>query len=338
MAHELPRPCLRLLSAQCGVIASWQAEAAGISGRHMRNLELSGRWQRLYFGVYAAFTGQPPRSAGLWAAVLRAGPRAILSHETAAELDGLSDKPSKVIHVTVRSEQHRLPVAGVVIHRSSRSIAFKQQRPLPPRTATEETVLDLADAAASFDTVVSLVARACQGGLTTPFLLADSLQLRARARWRGELRQALMDVAEGVHSPLEYRYLHGVERAHGLPRPDRQAEADRHPGRIFRDIHYRRYRVAVELDGTASHPDERRWQDKRRDNAAAADGIFTLRYGWADITERPCETAREIATVLARGGWPGTIRRCGPECRCSPGDAGPAAAAERNGVGPGCRC
>jgi|HubBroStandDraft_2_1064218.scaffolds.fasta_scaffold124016_1 hypothetical protein len=338
MAQELPRPCLRLLSAQCGVIASWQAEAAGISGRHMRNLELSGRWQRLYFGVYAAFTGQPPRSAGLWAAVLRAGPRAILSHETAAELDGLSDKPSKVIHVTVRSEQHRQPVSGVVIHRSSRSIAFKQQRPLPPRTATEETVLDLADAAASFDTVVSLVARACQGGLTTPFLLADSLQLRARARWRGELRQALMDVAEGVHSPLEYRYLHGVERAHGLPRPDRQAEADRHPGRIFRDIHYRRYRVAVELDGTASHPDERRWQDKRRDNAAAADGIFTLRYGWADITERPCETAREIATVLARGGWPGTIRRCGPECRCSPGDAGPAAAAERNGVGPGCRC
>ena len=122
-------------------------------------------------------------------------------------------------------------------------------------------------------------------------------------------------MAEGVHSPLEYRYLHGVERAHGLPRPDRQAEADRHPGRIFRDIHYRRYRVAVELDGTASHPDEQRWQDKRRDNAAAADGIFTLRYGWADVTERPCETAREIATVLARGGWPGTLRRCGPGCR-----------------------
>jgi len=316
MAHELPRPCLQLLSAQCGVIASWQAEAAGISGRRMRNLELSGRWRRLHFGVYATFTGQPPRPAVLWAAVLRAGPRAILSHETAAELDGLSDKPGKTIHVTVRSAQHRQPVPGMVIHRSSRSIAFKQQRPLPPRTATEETVLDLADAAASFDTVVWLVARACQRGLTTPFLVADSLQLRARARWRGELRQALLDVAEGVHSPLEYRYLHDVERAHGLPPPDRQAEADRHPGRIFRDIHYRRYRVAVELDGTASHPDEQRWQDKRRDNAAAADGIFTLRYGWADVTERPCETAREIAAVLAKGGWPGVLRRCGPKCRC----------------------
>jgi hypothetical protein len=282
----------------------------------MLDLERSGRWQRLHFGVYAAFTGQPPRLAVLWAAVLRAGPRAILSHETAAELDGLAEKPGKLVHLTVPYSQRLQPVPGMVIHRSSRSMAFKQQRPLPPQTATEETVLDLADAAASFDTVVWLVARACQRGLTTPFLLADSLQLRARARWRGELRQALLDVAEGVHSPLEYRYLHGVERAHGLPCPDRQAEADRHPGRIFRDIHYRKYRVAVELDGTASHPDEQRWQDKRRDNAAAADGIFTLRYGWADVTERPCETAREIATVLARGGWPGTLRRCGPECRC----------------------
>jgi hypothetical protein len=315
MAQQLPRPCLRLLSSQCGVIASWQASAAGISGHHMLDLERSGRWRRLHFGVYAAFTGQPSRPAVLWAAVLRAGPRAILSHETAAELDGLVDKPSKLVHLTVPYSQRLQSVPGMVVHRSSRSMAFKQQRPLPPRTATEETVLDLADAAASFDTVVWLVARACQRGLTTPFLLADSLQRRARARWRSELRQALQDVAEGVHSPLEYRYLHGVERAHGLPRPDRQAEADRRPGRIFRDIHYRKYRVAVELDGTASHPDEQRWQDKRRDNAAAADGIFTLRYGWADVTERPCETAREIATVLARGGWPGTIRRCGPECR-----------------------
>ncbi|HTZ27679.1 MAG TPA: hypothetical protein VMC83_27020 [Streptosporangiaceae bacterium] len=316
MAQQLPKPCLQLLSRQCGVIASWQAGAAGVTGWRMRDLERRGRWQRLHYGVYAAFTGQPSRPAVLWAAALRAGPRALLSHETAAELDGLLDKPSRQIHLTVPYSLHLKPVPGIVVHRSSRSIAFKRQRPLPPRTATEETVLDLAEAAASFDTVVWLVARACQRRLTTPFLLADSLQRRARARWRCELRQALLDVADGVRSPLEYRYVHGVERAHGLPHPDRQAEAVRHGTRIFRDIHYRKYRVAVELDGAASHPDEQRWQDKRRDNAAAADGIVTLRYGWADVTERPCETAREIAAVLAKGGWPGTPRRCGPQCRC----------------------
>jgi hypothetical protein len=316
MTRQLPKPCLRLLASQCGVIASWQAQVAGITGRHMQDLERSGRWRRLHFGVYAAFTGQPPRTAVLWAAVLRAGPRAILSHETAAELDRLVDQPSKLVHLTVPYSQRLQPVPGMVIHRSSRSIAFKQERPFPPQTATEETVLDLAEAAVSFDTVVALVARACQRGLITPFLLGEALQLRARARWRGQLTDALRDVADGAHSVLEYRYIHGVERAHGLPHPDRQAQAVRHGARIFRDIHYRRYRVTVELDGTASHPDEQRWQDKRRDNAAAADGIFTLRYGWADVTERPCETAREIATVLAKGGWTGTLRRCGTGCQC----------------------
>jgi hypothetical protein len=280
----------------------------------MRDLVRSGRWQRLGTGVYAAFTGKPPRAAVLWAAVLRCGPAALLSHESAAELDGLLGRTAKLIHVTVPAAQHRPPVAGIALHRSSRSIGFKQERGLPPRTNTEETVLDLAQAAAGFDEVVALIARACQLRLTTPFLLDDTLQQRAKARWRTEISEALRDGFDGVHSLLEYRYIRDVERPHGLPRPDRQAQADQHGSRIFRDIHYRAYRLAIELDGKASHPDEQRWRDTRRDNAAAAEGITTLRYGWADVTEHPCQTARQIATVLASGGWRGTLRRCGPAC------------------------
>src|SRR6202034_680872 len=91
MQQQLPDQCLRLLSRQCGVIAGLQAEAGEVSGRQMENLIRYKRWQRFHRGVYAAFTGDPPRAAMLWAAVLRAGSRAILSHETAAELDGLLD-------------------------------------------------------------------------------------------------------------------------------------------------------------------------------------------------------------------------------------------------------
>jgi hypothetical protein len=304
---------VQLLSRQCGVIASWQAEAAGTSSRHMQDLVRWGRWQRVHHGVYAAFTGEPPRSALLWAAVLRAGPHAILSHETAAELDGLNGR-SRLIHVTVPEPQHIRSVAGIIVHRTSRSIGYKQQRRLPPRTSTEETLLDLALVAASFDEVVALIARACQLRLTTPFLLDDTLRQRAKARWRGEITRALSDGFDGVHSLLEYRYVRDVERPHGLPRPDRQAQADQDGARIFRDIHYRAYRLAIELDGRASHPDEQRWRDTRRDNAAAAEGITTLRYGWADVTEHPCQTARQIAAALASRGWRGTLRPCGPAC------------------------
>jgi very-short-patch-repair endonuclease len=315
VGKQLPDRCLRLLSRQCGVIANWQAEAAGISGRDVQDLLRSQRWQRLHFGVYAAFTGQPPREASLWAAALRAGPRSILSHETAAELDGLLIRRSKEIHITVPHPQHRPAVAGIVVHRSSRAIAIRPEWRLPPRTMPEETVLDLADAAASFDDVIALVAKACQRRLITPFLLGETMRLRARLRWRAEISEALGDVAAGAHSPLEYRYVRDVERAHGLPTANRQARADQHGHRIFRDALYRRYRVAVELDGRANHPDDQRWSDQRRDNAAAVEGVITLRYGWADVAERPCETAREVGTALAGRGWPGPLRRCGPGCR-----------------------
>ena len=55
--------------------------------------------------------------------------------------------------------------------------------------------------------------------------------------------------------------------------------------------------------------------DDVADNAAAADGLFSLRYGWADITEHACETACEVGAVLSRRGWPGPLRKCGPDCR-----------------------
>jgi hypothetical protein len=315
MTQHLPPQCLRLLKLQCGVIASRQAESAGLSPRRMEVLVRARRWQRVHYGVYAAFTGRLPREAVLWAAVLRAGQQAILSHQTAGGLYGLVDDRSKLIHVTVPHSRHLRQVAGLVIHRSSRLLQTRDDGWRPPRTIIEETVLDLAESATSFDDVVSLLARSCQRRLTAPLLLTAALDERPKMRWRSEIGFALKGVADGVHSPLEYRYLRDVERAHGLPAGDRQASALSRGQTIFRDVRYRKYGLVVELDGRASHPDEQRWADKRRDNAAAAHGLSTLRYGWADVTECACETAHEVGAVLSRRGWRGTLRRCGPGCR-----------------------
>jgi hypothetical protein len=62
-----------------------------------------GRSQPFYRGVYATFTGKPTRISVLWAAVLRGGPGAILSHYSAAELDGLADRPGPACHVMISS-------------------------------------------------------------------------------------------------------------------------------------------------------------------------------------------------------------------------------------------
>jgi very-short-patch-repair endonuclease len=320
MRRELPDRCGRLLRLQNGVIARWQAPLSGLTVRSIENLVRYGRWQRLGTGVYAAFTGRADRLAILWAAVLRAGQHAILSHETAAELDGLG-KPSPLIHVTVPARQHPRPIPGVVVHRSRRIAVAAHPSLVPPQTILEETVLDLAQQSATFDDAFSWASRACQRDLTTPALLWIHMEMRKKMRWRTELSEALPDVGAGVHSSLEFRYVRDVERAHGLPRAKHQSPVVRKGRRQFRDVLYEECGVCVELDGREAHPAENRWHDIHRDNANAADGIITLRYGWLDITERPCEVAAQIARVLRSRGWMGRARPCGPRCPIAALDA-----------------
>jgi hypothetical protein len=70
----------------------------------------------------------------------------------------------------------------------------------------------------------------------------------------------------------------------------------------------------VELDGRLAHPPEAQWKDKSRDNAAAAAGKQSLRYGWAQVRWQPCQTAVEVVKVLRLHGWDGSPRPCSLDC------------------------
>ena len=257
--------------------------------------------------------------------MLCVGPGAVLSHETAAEIHGLTDKPSRRIHISVPAErrpgQHR-KIRGVVIHRS-RCLVPQWQPPWQlPRTTVEDTVLDLVAAARSFDDAYGWISAAVGRRLATPELLGKALAARSRIRWRAWVTAALQDAADGVHSPLERNYVHGVERAHGLPdgAAAGQAQARQReplPGQPVRGVR----RCASNWTELAAHPAEGRWRDTYRDNANLVQGTVTLRYGWPDATEHRCRTAAEIAAVLRRRGWTGTLRPCGPGCTAAPGRA-----------------
>jgi hypothetical protein len=305
------------LQSQAGVVSRRQALDAGFTGDAIDWQIRSGKWQRLHRGAYATFTGVPPRTAELWAAVLRVGAGAVLSHETAAEVHGLTDKPSPKIHISVPTEQHPgryRTIPGVIIHRSRRLAAQRQPPWQLPRTTLEDTVLDLIAAARTFDDAYAWISAAVGRRLTTPGLLGTALAARPRMRWRSWITAALQDAADGVHSPLERHYVHGVERAHGLPAARRQARR-RHGSRTrYLDNLYEPYGVCVELDGAAAHPAEGRWRDTHRDNASLVQGTQTLRYGWPDTTERRCQTAAQLAEILHARGWTGTLRLCGPTC------------------------
>jgi len=308
------------LQAQSGIVSRHQAHQSGLTEAAIEWRLRSGEWRRLYRGAYATFTGDPSREAKLWAAVVRAGPGAVLSHETAAEVHGLIDGPIGPIHVSVPAERRpcRGKIRGVVVHRS-RCLRPQWQPPWQlPRTTMEDTVLDLVAQARTFDDAYGWISRAVGRRLTTAQLLSKALASRSRIRWRAWIAAALEDAAGGVHSPLERNYVHGVERAHGLPTARRQARRRHGSGTRYLDNLYEGYALCVELDGHAAHPAESRWRDTRRDNANRLQGVETLRYGWPDATENRCRTAAEIAAALRRRGWAGTPRRCGPGCRLTP--------------------
>jgi predicted transcriptional regulator of viral defense system len=305
VARQIPPQLLELAELQCGIVTKQQAAAAGLTRSVIASHVRYGRWQRLHPGVYATFTGRPSRLGLLWAAVLSAGPGAMLSYQTAAELAGLVRRPSDLIHVTVPADRRVARAPGIVVHTSKRAVAARHPVKLPPQTRLEETVLDLAGAARTIDDACDWITRCLGSRLTTQDKLHQAFALRRKIRWRAELKELLTPDAAGFHSVLERHYHSNVERPHGLPSARRQARFVSGRHNEYRDALYEGYRTAIELDGDATHGADTKWWDVRRDNAATVDGIATLRYGWFDITQTPCLVAAEVAWVLANRGFTG---------------------------------
>lgn len=319
MLDDIPPSLQETARLQHGVCSARQLLDAGLTRDALAFRVERGRWQRLYRGVYATYSGQPGRQAQLWAAILVACPGAMLSYGTAAEVSGLTDRQSGLIHLTVPSDRRIARPPGIAVHYSSRASQKVHPARLPAQTRVEETVLDLASVARGLDEAVAWVTRALGQRLTSQEKLRAAMQARAKMRWRTELAALLHPESAGIHSVLEWRYHRDVELPHGLPAGSRQARFRSSSHNAYRDRLYEAYLTVVELDGRAAHPDGERWLDIRRDNAAAAGGITTLRYGWLDVTQRPCLVAAEVATALAARGFSGA-HPC--SARCPVGRAG----------------
>jgi very-short-patch-repair endonuclease len=311
-------PIADVLEIQHGVLTREQATNAGLSRRVIAARLDSGRWQWLHRGVFAAFSGPVSREAELWAAVLRVGEQAVLSHYTAAEVWGLADAPSSLIHLTVPRKAASSAIPGLVLHFSSRLAEARHPARLPPRTKLEETVLDLADLAATAEEAVAWPIRACQRRMTTPDRVIVTLEGRRRARWRRDVAEAIPEIRAGVHSPLELRYARDVERRHGLPHGDRQVRVTRGATRQYIDVLYSDWGVVVELDGVLVHSADGGSRDARRDNANTLDGYRTLRYSWVPVAYHACETALEVFSLLSRNGLRTPLRPCGKACVALP--------------------
>ena len=295
-------------SAQSGVIGAQQLTELDFPLRCAERLVSQRHWQRIATGIYHVGPAKPSWLGLAWAGTLLGGPRSRLGFESAGHLWELLPDEPRPLTVLVPEGKDIVNRDPWVFRREVEGTRDRRSPGSPSRTTLEDTVVDLCRDARESD-VLDLVTKAVQSRRTSAPGLLACVERRRRVGHRRYLRQLLGDVSEGAQSALELRYLNDVERSHGLPRGSRQTRARR--GKAFRDVRHDEYATIVELDGDVHA--RQKLRDARRDNAALLDGDVTLRYGWPDVTERPCQAAWEVAAILVTRGWSGLPTRC-PRC------------------------
>jgi hypothetical protein len=304
-----------LMREQSGVVARRQVLAAGIGDSFIDKRLRRKDWARVHNGVYVNHTGPLTWMQRAWAALLFYWPAA-LSHESALKISGVRTDPKDdaLIHVAVAQERRVHKQDGIRLHRVSRLPTYVQPNRSPARIRLEHSLLDVASAATGNDRAIALLGDACQQRLTTPARLVEALRVRPRLPRRQFLLEVLDDVANGVYSVLEHRYLTHVERPHGLPTARRQRRVRQGRTVAYRDVEYLALRTVVELDGRLGHEETLdRWNDLDRDIDSAVEGDLTLRVGWRHA-EDPCRTATAVGRALQARGWAGRPRPCSPTC------------------------
>ncbi|HEU0025291.1 MAG TPA: DUF559 domain-containing protein [Thermoleophilaceae bacterium] len=225
------------------------------------------------------------------AALLYAGPGAALSHVTAAWWFELWPRAPKTIHVTRRGR--RASRDGVRLHRSQRIERIRHRG--FPVTTVERTLLDLA-AAVSMDDLRRTLAEADYRRLLD--LRALEAVLGPGRRGATALRHALahhMPELARTRSRLERAFLFLCE-AEGIPLP--QVNVWVAGFRV--DAVWRAERVAVELDGGASHARPATMEsDRARDLRLRATGFVVLRYTWRQVRREPELVAADLRATLA---------------------------------------
>ncbi len=179
-------------SAQAGYFTAAQALDHGFSSALLTHHTKTGRFLRVARGLYRLRDYPSAPGEEIVAAWLRQAPRAVVSHESALELLGLSDTIADQVHLTVPRERRRLvSQPGVTIHTTTHPFTETDliSRHGVRLTAPARTIVDVAGAGLAPDQVAAAVSQALRRGLTTPALLREA------ARSRGHRVQRLVEAA-----------------------------------------------------------------------------------------------------------------------------------------------
>jgi hypothetical protein len=289
----------RLADRQHGVVARRQLIELGLSAGAIDHRIGRGRLHPLHRGVYTVGHRRISREGRWMAAVLAGGPKAVLSHRSAAALWRIRPPGDRAIEVTVRSKSRSRPR----IHRHVANLPADEmttERGIPA-TTVPRTLFDLA-AALDANAVERAMREAERLRLHDTLSLEDLLARHTHRRGAAAIRECLRrrrDAPPGVtREELEARFLAFLDRA-GITRPQLNAWLSLGERRYQADCLWRDRRLIVELDGYATHGTRMAFEDDReRDRALQVAGWRVIRVTWLQLHGSGDKVAADLRRLL----------------------------------------
>lgn len=237
------------------------------------------------------------------AAAAALGPSAAVSHQTAAQLHGLSmlgPAPAELSLTRPPGSGSRSGRPGVRVHCAALPAGHVGGRLAVPVTTVARTVIDLARGL-DFRAGVVVADSALQQKLTSKKELRAVIA--ACPRWRGVRRAAqVVEFADGgAESPLE-SLARVVFRDGGLPPPELQIEVrdSEFIGRV--DFLWRKFRTIAEVDGAGKYDDRNlAVRQLRRDKRLREAGYEVVHFDWKEINGDPGYVVAAVRAAFEQG-------------------------------------
>lgn len=296
-----------LASRQHGVAARRQLLALGVGRHTITRLLRRGHLHVVHRGVYAVGHRRLTRYGNWLAAVLAAGPGAVLSHRSAAALWGIRDFNRRTIEITAPREVQR---PNLSVCDSTLPPDETTTHDAIPITTPARTLLDLA-AVLDEHALARAAERAEALRLTSPTSVADLVARYPRRPGTPNLNRLIEEhriVPTDTRSHLERRFLTFLD-ANDLPRPLVNELEDK----ITPDFRWTAERLIVELDGFETHGTRAAFErDRARDRALTVEDWRVVRVTQRQLDDAPEQLARELRALLRSGTTAAPIPRPGP--------------------------
>jgi very-short-patch-repair endonuclease len=286
-----------LARRQHGVVTRAQLMHIGFTSSAIEHRLATGRLHPAASGVYVVGRPELTRHGRWMAAVLACGPKAVLSHGSAAALWEIGRERSGLTEVSLPSRVHRRRPAIVVHRRATLSESEMTTRQGISVTTPVCTLIDLASHLPP-GRLEAAINEADKRGLSDPEAVRQALEgLDPRRPGVAALRRTLdRRTFRLTDSELERRFLKVVAEA-GLSLPETGRQVDG-----FRvDFFWPDIGLVVETDGLRYHRTAaQQAKDRVRDQAHLAAGRTPLRFTHAQVRFEPESVRATLSAVAGR--------------------------------------